>query len=774
MSEQAHAARPAAREPAETETGAVAGPSAGFDSRAALRPPTAEDRQANFRSSVARRNDTGLPDRLKTGIESLSGFSMDDVRVHYGSSKPARLGALAYARGTDIHVGPGQERHLPHEAWHVVQQKQGRVRATAQFKGVGMNDAPDLEREADVMGAAALKSTRPARDLRVQGPGGSAAVQRVLAVQIVTDENEEKVEEVHIAGRPKPLFGGRMGAHTTAWIVYEDMVRRAVTNVSVEQAWQGIRELFEEAKSLPGYKLTPANKAHADRYDEARKILDRTLAADLAEEPRPNRLPLLGKAVEEFLEFRELVPLSVIKLGSRNRDEGGFAEQLRGQTSGDPFEAAAELQDAGSVGVALTDPDDPGMKLLGVPADTPTAGILVLFARQHWQSIMTAYPDAVRSEGGKGWRQLMPAMRDTVLNAIAEVQAQVATRIEQQKKIKSKVGIEPRDARECDERIADADADEKRLKLLRTKVLEEADEEREAAQGGAQGGIQSASASAASSVAPSLQIPFSVSGPAASGSGSLSLTPLSASASSAAPKMEKVYHAVRVAFEGNRIARVQVAGRPPSPLSGTMGAHTVPWMSLVRDLEDSLIGKSLGDAMESLVDAVLEERVQGENWLESVEGAAADGKPVAAIRNALDKLGRASDLLVGGKPGANALQIAIAALLEARSVAPGAITDKAATGGRYEGGSHKILSDFEDSQKLPAATAKRDGKARLERALASMLDVDPETETLLENVRGLKDRYPKSFRAVMNADEVTQQVAEQYAALCEALGDADF
>jgi hypothetical protein len=27
---------------------------------------------------------------------------------------------------------PGQEQHLPHEAWHVVQQKQGRVKPTGQ------------------------------------------------------------------------------------------------------------------------------------------------------------------------------------------------------------------------------------------------------------------------------------------------------------------------------------------------------------------------------------------------------------------------------------------------------------------------------------------------------------------------------------------------------------------------------------------------------------------------------------------------------------------
>jgi len=103
-------------------------------------------------------NNTGLPDNLKSGIENISGYAMDDVKVHYNSTKPAQLNAHAYAQGTDIHLGSGQEKHLPHEAWHVVQQKQGRVKPTRQMKAkVGINDDVSLEKEADVMGAKALQ-----------------------------------------------------------------------------------------------------------------------------------------------------------------------------------------------------------------------------------------------------------------------------------------------------------------------------------------------------------------------------------------------------------------------------------------------------------------------------------------------------------------------------------------------------------------------------------------------------------------------------------------
>jgi hypothetical protein len=108
--------------------------------------------------SHAPQNRTGLPDGLKAGVESLSGLSLDDVRVHYHSTKPAQVDALAYTQGSEIHVGPGQERHLPHEAWHVVQQKQGRVQPTLQMKGVAINDDQGLEREADVMGGKVANS----------------------------------------------------------------------------------------------------------------------------------------------------------------------------------------------------------------------------------------------------------------------------------------------------------------------------------------------------------------------------------------------------------------------------------------------------------------------------------------------------------------------------------------------------------------------------------------------------------------------------------------
>ncbi|NEO73143.1 MAG: DUF4157 domain-containing protein [Moorea sp. SIO3H5] len=150
-------------------------------------------------SRSQKENKTGLPDRLKAGIESLSGYSMDDVRVHYNSEKPAQLQALAYAQGTDIHVGPGQEKHLPHEAWHVVQQKQGRVKPTVMRKGgVKINEDKGLEKEADMMGAKVLQVNEQ-KSLPIVHKNIRKEEQKILhitpPVQLLKDEVYNQLEK---------------------------------------------------------------------------------------------------------------------------------------------------------------------------------------------------------------------------------------------------------------------------------------------------------------------------------------------------------------------------------------------------------------------------------------------------------------------------------------------------------------------------------------------------------------------------------------------------
>jgi hypothetical protein len=123
-----------------------------------------------------------LPAELAASMEAMSGVDLSGVRVHRGSSQPASVGALAYSQGNDIHLGPGAEAHLPHEAWHVVQQAQGRVRPTMEAGGVAINDDPSLEREADELGARAARGESTGQ---APAPGAAPALQRMAAGNVV-------------------------------------------------------------------------------------------------------------------------------------------------------------------------------------------------------------------------------------------------------------------------------------------------------------------------------------------------------------------------------------------------------------------------------------------------------------------------------------------------------------------------------------------------------------------------------------------------------------
>lgn len=149
--------------------------------------------------SAVQSDNTGLPHNLKRGIENLSGMSMDNVKVHYNSSWPAQLNALAYAQGADIHIAPGQEHYLPHESWHVVQQAQGRVPTTMQMTdGTPVNDDRGLEQEADVMGERAVFAGHGmvqrvekgnAREMRFPD-AGHASVQCMSVMQLMRSNDQ--------------------------------------------------------------------------------------------------------------------------------------------------------------------------------------------------------------------------------------------------------------------------------------------------------------------------------------------------------------------------------------------------------------------------------------------------------------------------------------------------------------------------------------------------------------------------------------------------------
>lgn len=163
-------------------------------------------------------------------MEKLSGYSLDDVSVHRNSLESPQFQALAHARGTEIHLAPGQEEHLPHEAWHVIQQMQGRVKPTMHLKdGSPVNNDEALEREADRMGRRALQ-TREGDTMPEPGLPGAGAptitgrVPPVMQLQVFrkgsayysdldpTQEFKTEQDALDFEARmqpPPPISGGR-------------------------------------------------------------------------------------------------------------------------------------------------------------------------------------------------------------------------------------------------------------------------------------------------------------------------------------------------------------------------------------------------------------------------------------------------------------------------------------------------------------------------------------------------------------------------------------
>lgn len=180
-----------------------------------------EDTKNNFgnakKEPARKRNQTGIPDALKSSMELFSGLSLDDVRVHYSSDKPERLQALAYTQGNQIYLGTGHENSLPHELGHVIQQKQGRVRVTPNPAGLPVNLERELEEEADWIGSMAARGWNHPQSAGIQQGGGS--VLAVPAIQMDYGTKFEKTKAEILANlRDRGIIGlSDLGADKFTW-----------------------------------------------------------------------------------------------------------------------------------------------------------------------------------------------------------------------------------------------------------------------------------------------------------------------------------------------------------------------------------------------------------------------------------------------------------------------------------------------------------------------------------------------------------------------------
>jgi hypothetical protein len=249
---------------------------------------------------------TGMPRSLMAGLESLSGIDLSGIRVHRDSPKPAELDALAYAQGENIYLGPGEEKHLPHEGWHVVQQMQGRVKPTGmRVNDLPVNDDPELESEADRMGLMAAKESSPYQHQRPVarswfGGHGSQPVQR----QVRINGGASRVTEAdYLPGGSKSSIGSR---HSVASLI-GDGVRRVFT---------GEAELEGYANGLTDYIGDVATSA-AGTFWYRLPENQLTVLGEIHHNPRGNvEDVILGLRTSRFMyePFNELASVSALNI----------------------------------------------------------------------------------------------------------------------------------------------------------------------------------------------------------------------------------------------------------------------------------------------------------------------------------------------------------------------------------------------------------------------------------------------------------------------------
>ncbi len=268
-------------------------------------------------------NRTGMSDELKAGLESSSGLDLSDVRVHRNSSKPALLNALAYTQGQTIHLAPSQDKHLPHEGWHVVQQLQGRAKTGGlQINDTCISDDLHLEAEADRMGSQAtnpiISVQQPQRPLARMCLGGSSRqpVQRRVRI----DDGRRRVNEAdYLPGGSKSAVGSR---HSVASLI-RDNVRRVFDSVTeLERYANGQTDFIGDVKTqtrpkpfwyrLPENRLTVLGEGHADRSGNVEDVILGLQTSRFMYEP--------------FHEFTSVPPFSPSQIGSSTQTRMGQIE----------------------------------------------------------------------------------------------------------------------------------------------------------------------------------------------------------------------------------------------------------------------------------------------------------------------------------------------------------------------------------------------------------------------------------------------------------------
>ncbi|MGN1340474.1 MAG: DUF4157 domain-containing protein [Oscillospiraceae bacterium] len=287
-----------------------------------------DSRNRNLESELKSRINSNLGGRsgsapgIISSLENRSGVDLSDVSIYHNSPKPAEIGALAYAQGSSVYIGPGQDKLLGHELTHVVQQKQGLVSSDSSIGGLPVNTSPALERAADNMAVTSAPETGYSGDGVVQGvfisPTGAResdkAIKHIeevlngslnsLADQFITPGKSKTPEAKKVQ---KGISNARKNIHKKLKSLQQSKHEYDTSSIITECMNDVYKEIgFNKSSSLKAMEISynSGSQAALDNYNEKQPLSFRNTREGLNHSMSSFKLPETAYAgVENIGEY---------------------------------------------------------------------------------------------------------------------------------------------------------------------------------------------------------------------------------------------------------------------------------------------------------------------------------------------------------------------------------------------------------------------------------------------------------------------------------------
>lgn len=228
------------------------------------------------------KSNSKLDPTVQAKMEHSLGADFSNVDIVENSSKATESGALAMAQGDSVHFAPGQfkqdtesgQKLLGHELTHVVQQREGKVKANTSVNGMAVNNDKSLENEADRMGdKAARGEVAMSGTAQTAVGGGDAPVQGYFVQNPDSGTPIRVAEDLSVA---VPQTGSKHGLYAKAGKAKQSNAQLAGVEAKIElyETGKTIKVSNTDGKEEELVQVLPRNKQNNTKGDNMKLYAD--------------------------------------------------------------------------------------------------------------------------------------------------------------------------------------------------------------------------------------------------------------------------------------------------------------------------------------------------------------------------------------------------------------------------------------------------------------------------------------------------------------------